>query len=207
MSAPKAPVRPTSFGGSLQDDILGACSNEDVSQLDALLDEWHELLFCQAAKSGSVETLQHILDRYSTSTALNQLMLEQAAQHGNAPVFGFLLHQQPEQTISDKVRTNALQGGVEIWKAIIDHQPELINYDFGEKGHPLAMAAMDNNVSLLRFFLEAGLDPNDSRFFLTPIIEIALTTPSMKPEILDLLIQYGATKEKSLAATNEWRYV
>lgn len=207
MPTRNTPVRPKGFEGSLQDRILGACSDSDASRMNTLLDEWHELLFSQAAKSGSVDISKQLLGRYSTSAALNQLMLEQAAQHGNAPVFSFLLQQQPEPVISDKVRSDALDGGVEIWKAIVDHKPELINYDFGEKGHPLAMAAMMNNAPLLRFFLEAGLDPNNSRFVKTPIIEIASTTPSIKPEILDLLLQYGATKEKSLAATKEWRNI
>ncbi|KAL8746866.1 MAG: hypothetical protein Q9184_007686 [Pyrenodesmia sp. 2 TL-2023] len=57
------------------------------------------------------------------------------------------------------------------------------------------MAATMNNTPLLRFFLEAGLSPNNSRFGMTPIIDIESTTPSIKPEILDLLLQYGATKE------------
>ncbi|KAI4175536.1 MAG: hypothetical protein LQ346_008057 [Caloplaca aetnensis] len=205
MPTRNTPVRPKGCEGSLQDQILGACSDKDVSRMHTLLDEWHELLFSQAARSGSVDILQQLLDRYSTTGALNQLMLEQSAQHGNAAVFSFLLHQQPEPVISDKVRSNALDGGVEIWKAIVDHKPELINYDFGEKGHPLAMAAMMNNAPLLRFFLEAGLDPNNSRFVMTPIIDIASTTPSIQPEILDLLLQYGATKEKSMAATKKWR--
>ncbi|KAL8908675.1 MAG: hypothetical protein Q9171_005357 [Xanthocarpia ochracea] len=207
MPTRNTPVRPTGFEGSLQDRILAACSDQDASRMRTLLDEWHESLFSQAAKSGSVDILQQLLDRYSTTPALNQLMLEQAAQHGNAAVFSFLLQQRPEPVISDKVRSNALDGGVEIWKTIVDHSPELINYDFGEKGHPLAMAAMMNNAPLLRFFLEAGLDPNNSRFVKTPIIDIASTTPSIKPEILDLLLQYGATKEKSLAATKEWRNI
>ncbi|KAL8896625.1 MAG: hypothetical protein Q9207_007619 [Kuettlingeria erythrocarpa] len=207
MPTRNTPVRPKGSEGSLQDQILGACSDKDVSRLHTLLDDWHKLLFSQAAKSGSVDVLQHLLDRYSTTAALNQLMLEQSAQYGNAAVFSFLLDKQPEPVISDKVLSNALDGGVEIWKAIVGHKPELIDYDFGEKGHPLAMAAMMNNAPLLRFFLEAGLDPNDSRFVMTPIIDIASTTPSIQPEILDLLLQYGATKEKSLAATKKWRNI
>lgn len=175
--------------------------------MHTLLDEWHELLFRQAAKLGSVEVLQQLLDRYGTTAVLNQLMLEQAAQHGNAAVFRFLLQQQPEAMISDDVRSNALEGGVEIWKVILDHKPELINYDFGEKGDLLAMATLMNNVPLLRFFLAEGLDPNNSRLFTKPIIDVASATPSVKPEILDLLLQYGATVEKSLAANKEWRNI
>lgn len=200
-------MRPETLQGSLQDLVLRACADKDVSRMNTLLDEWHELLFRQAAKLGSVEILQQLLDRYGTTAALNQLMLEQAAQHGNTTVFRFLLQQQPDVVISDQVRSNALEGGVEIWKAILDHKPELINYDFGEKGDLIAMATLMNNVPLLRFFLAEGLDPNNSRLFAKPIIEVASVTPSIKPEILNLLLQYGATKEKSLTANKEWRNV
>ena len=202
-----APNHPDNLGESLQDRILVACADENGSRIQILLDEWHELLFRQAAKLGSVEILQQLLDRYGTTARQNQLMLEQAAQHGNAPVFKYLLQQQPEPVISDVVRSNALEGGVEIWKAILDHRPELIKYDFGEKGDLVAMATLMNNVPLLRFFLAQGLDPNNSRFFIKPIIEVAAENPSIKPEILDILIQYGATKEKSHEATNEWRNI
>ncbi|KAL8720888.1 MAG: hypothetical protein Q9225_002306 [Loekoesia sp. 1 TL-2023] len=201
------PMRPKTIEGSLQCQILRACSDKDVSRMHTLLDEWHELLFTQAAKSGSCDVLQQLLDRYGTTAVLNQLMLEQAAQHGNAAIFRFLLQQQPEAVISDTVRSNGLEEGVEIWKAILDHKPELINYDFGEKGDLPAIATLMNNVPLLRLFLELGLDPNNSHLFITPIIDIASTTPFIQPEILDLLLQYGATKEKSLKANKEWRNI
>ena len=200
-------MRPKTHGGSLQDSILEACADRDGSRMHTLLNQWHELLFRQTAKFGSIEVLQELLDRYGTTAVLNQLMLEQAAQHGNTAVFRFLLQQQPEAMISDTVRSKALEGGVEIWKAILDHKPELINYDFGEKGDLIAMATLMNNVPLLRFFLAEGLDPNNSRLFTKPIIEVASASPSIRPEILDLLLQYGATEEKSLAANNEWRNI
>ena len=211
MAIPNHSTRRENHEESLQDRIWRACADEEdgSKRIHILLDEWHESLFRQAAKTGSVEILQHILDRYGTTAELNQLMLEQAAQHGNAPVFKYLLLQQqrPEPVISDAVRSKALEGGVEIWKAILDHKPELINYDFGEKGDLIAMATLMNDVSLLRFFLARGLDPNKSQFFVHPTIDFASTTPGIKPEILDLLIEYGATKEKSRKATNEWRNI
>lgn len=204
MPSRNTPMRPPTLERSLLDSILEACADKDVPRMHTLLEEWHEVFFRQVAKSGSVEILQHGLGRYGTTAAQNQLMLEQAAQHGNAAVFGFLLQQQPEPVISDLVRSNALEGGVEIWQLILDHRPELINYDFGEQGDLLTMATLMNNVPLLRFFLAAGLDPNKSRLFTKPIFEVALETPTTtKPEILELLLQYGATKEKSLMANKK----
>lgn len=49
------PLKPEA---SLQDQILGACSEIHVSRQHTPLDDRHELLFTQAAKSGSVDVLQ-----------------------------------------------------------------------------------------------------------------------------------------------------
>ncbi|KAL8771462.1 MAG: hypothetical protein Q9209_003132 [Squamulea sp. 1 TL-2023] len=201
------PTSPKVPEGSLQALILGACHDADVSIMDALLDQWHKLLFRHVAETGSPEILQHLLDRYGTTPVLNQLMLEEAAQHGNAAVFRYLLQHQPDTAITDSVRSNALQGGVEIWKVIHDHQPELLNRDFGEKGDLIAMATLMNNVPLLHFFLAVGLDPNKSRFFMSPIIDVASANSSIQPEILELLLRYGVTKEKSLSANEKWRNI
>ena len=174
---------------SLQEQILEACSGKDTSKLQGLLGNWHEQL----------------LDQYGTTEALNQLLLKEAARQGNVEVFSFLLKKWPDARISDGVRSNALEGGVEIWKAILDHSPELINWDFGERGDPMGMAAVMNNVPLLAFFLDQGLDPNESRLLIFPTFDIATRWSSVKREVLDLLIRYGATKEKSLAANQKWR--
>lgn len=190
---------------SLQEQILEACSGKDAPKLRSLLEGWHELLLKQAAGSGSVEIAQQLLDQYGTTKALKQLMLEEAAQQGNVEVFRFLLQQRPDAEISDNVRSYALEGGVEIWKAILDHRPELINYDFGEKGDLISMAVLMNNVPLLAFFLVNGLDPNKSHFFSKPIIDVATTNPAIKREVLDLLVQHGATREKSLGTNKVWR--
>ncbi|KAL8786945.1 MAG: hypothetical protein Q9213_002487 [Squamulea squamosa] len=201
----KTPMSPKIPDGSLQALILGACHDTDLSRMGALLDEWHKLLFKQVAESGSPEILQYLLNRYGTNPVLNKLMLEEAAQHGNAAVFRYLLQQQPDTVITDNVLSNALQGGVEIWKVIHNRKPELLDHDFGEKGDLIAMATLMNNVPLLQFFLAVGLDPNKSRFFMRPIIDVASANSSIQPEILELLLRYGATKEKSLSANKKWR--
>ena len=190
---------------SLQDQILEACAGKDASRLRSLLERWHERLLKQAAGSGCVEIVQQLFDQYGTTEALNQIVLKEAAQQGNVEVFRFLLQQWPDTEISDDVRSYALEGGVEIWKAILDHSPELINYDFGEKGDLISMAVLMNNVPLLTFFLVNGLDPNKSHYFTKPIIEVATTYSAIKREILDLLVQHGATREKSLVANKVWR--
>ena len=75
-----------------------------------------------------------------------------AARQGNMEIFRFLLQQRPDTDISDDVRSYALEGGVEIWKAILDHTPELISYDFGEEVDLISMVVMMNNVILPTFF-------------------------------------------------------
>ena len=189
----------------LQAQILETCSGKDASKLRSLLNEWHERLMKQAARSGSVEIVQQLFDRYGTTKALNQIALQEAAQHGNVGVFSFLLRQQPDVEISDDVRSYALEGGVEIWKAILEHSPELIEYDFGEKGDLISMAVLMNNVPLLTFFLANGLDPNESHFFGKPIIDVATKDSAIRPEVIDLLVQHGATREKSQLANKAWK--
>lgn len=192
---------------TLREQILEACAGKDVPKLRSLLEGWHELLLKQAARSGNVEIIQQLLDQYGTTDALNQCMLKEASQQGNVDIFRFLLQQRPDAEISDDVRSCALEGGVEIWKAILDHSPELINHDFGEKGDLISMAVLMNNVPLLTFFLANGLDPNKSHFFSKPIIDVATTNPAIERKVLDLLVQHGATREKSLTANKAWRNI
>jgi hypothetical protein len=77
---------------------------------------------------------------------------------------------------------------VEIWKVIFNHNPELVNYDFGEKGDLICMAVLMRNMPLLAYFLEKGLDPNASHFFSRPTIDVATTDPAMGQEIVNLLL-------------------
>ncbi|KAL8965546.1 MAG: hypothetical protein Q9183_003793 [Haloplaca sp. 2 TL-2023] len=190
---------------SLQDRILQACSGSDVSTTRNLLDEWHHMLFQHTAESGTVETLEHLLHRYGTTPELQQRMLELAAKHCNVPVFAFLLHQEPEPVIDDAVRGEAIIGGVEIWKLIADRRPELLKWDFGEKGDLITFAALMNQTAVLEYFLAAGLDPNDSHFFVSQTFHVIQKMPNIKPEIVDLMRKYGATDEKAAAANKKWR--
>ncbi|KAL9036555.1 MAG: hypothetical protein Q9214_006082 [Letrouitia sp. 1 TL-2023] len=192
---------------SLQDQILGACSNRKPQELRALLDEWHELLLREAIRSNSVEVVQHVIDRYGTTKKLDQMMLKESAQHDCAAVFRCLLQREPKPDITDEVRLSALSGGPQLWEVIFDHRPELKDYDFGEKGDMLGMAVLNNNVPLVTFLLQQGMDPNKGRFFGSPILTAASTNAQTKPEILNLLVQHGATEEKSLAANNAWHGV
>ena len=50
------------------------------------------------------------------------------------------------------------------------------------------------------FSLINGLDLNKSHFFSKPVIDVAITNSTIKREVLDLLVQHGATREKSLMA-------
>ena len=185
---------------SLQEEILEACSGKDVANLRSLLEGWHNLLLKQAGGSGGVDIVQQLLDQYGVTEPQKQLLLVEAAQKGNAEVFRFLLQQWPSYPINKDLRSKALDGGVEIWKAILDHSPKLINYTFGHVGNLVTIAVTGKDVPLLKLFLDKGLDPNESHFFTKPIFIYASEDKTMKKEILDLLVEYGATTEKSLAA-------
>ena len=196
--------RPPPLLPSLQDQILDACTKSDALKLRNLLSTWEDMLMKRAAGSGGVKVVQCFLDRDPTNDSLDQKMLVTAAQYGNVSVFEYLLHKRPSTKVDDDIRSYALEGGVGIWKVILDHNPDFINWDFGEKGDLIAMTALMNNVSLLAYFLDKGLDPNRSQFFLMPTLKAAINMPHIKREIIDLLIEYGATMEKSEKALNEW---
>lgn len=184
---------------------MDACTVQDTYRLHGLLDEWSAMLLKHAAESGSIDTIKVLLTRHESNQRLDQIMLESAARKGNADVLRYLLQQNPSLVIDDGVRSCALEGGVEVWKAILTHSPESINQDFGEKGDLISMAALMNNVPLLSFFLERGLDPNKSHVFAQPTLAAITSNPSAKQEIIDLLIKFGATAEDSAEANRKWR--
>lgn len=190
---------------SLHSEILDACAGDDASVVDRLLVRWEEMVLKQAAGSGGVGVVQYLLEKTRPALPLVQKMLAAAAQNGNASVFRHLLQYDTNIQITDEVRSCALDGGVDIWKAILAHDPSLIKWDFGEKGDLLSMTAIANNVPLLSFFLNQGLDPNQSHFFSKPLLEVVTNNSMIKSEIVGLLVEHGATTEKSTRANRLWK--
>lgn len=178
---------------------------KDAPRLRVLLDDWQTTLAKHAAGSGSIEIIKLLLAGHEDNQKIHQLMLESSAKYGNVDVLQYLLQAYPSIEISDDVRSAALEGGVEVWKALLTHSPGLIDRDFGEKGDLISMTALMNNVSLLTFFLEEGLDPNKSRFFTRSILDVVTGDVGIKPEIIDLLVKFGATPEKSAEANEAWK--
>ena len=177
----------------------------DAPRLRVLLDDWQVMLAKHAAESGSIEIIELLLAGHEDDQRIRQLMLESAANKGNVDVLQYLLQANPSIEVSDDVRSAALEGGVETWKALLTHSPGLIDRDFGEKGDLISMTALTNNVPLLTFFLEKGLDPNKSHFFTRSILDVVTGDVGTKQEIIDLLVEFGATPEKSAEANGAWK--
>ena len=204
--APDMPMDSNMPSPALLDQILKTCSDRDEAKLGTLLDEWHGVIMKAAVCSASIGIVQQVIDRYGTNQTLNQTMLKESAQRADVDMFNFFLIQQPSPSINDAVRLGALDGGgVDVWKAIWDSRPELIEWDFGEKGDMIGMAVMSNNTSLLSFLLERGFDPNEGRVWASSAFDVATKTAQTDPKIRDLLITHGATAEKSMAANKAWR--
>ena len=177
----------------------------DAPKLRVLLDDWQIMLAKHAAGSSSIEIIKLLLAGHEDNQRIRQLMLESAANSGNVDVLQYLLQACLSIEISDDVRSAALEGGVEVWKALLAHSPGLIDRDFGEKGDLISMTALMNNVPLLTFFLENGLDPNKSHFFTRSTLDVVTGDVGTKQEILDLLVKFGATPEKSAEANGAWK--
>ena len=141
---------------------------KDAPRLRVLLDDWQIMLAKHAAGPGSIEIIELLLAGHEDNQKIRQLMLESAAKYGNVDVLQYLLQAYPSIEISDDVRSAALEGGVEVWKALLTHSPGLIERDFGEKGDLISMTALMNNVSLTAALHDSPHSPyakkNSNRF-------------------------------------------
>ena len=193
---------------SLQERVIEACADRHAQDLTARLDDWHRFVFSEAARSGSVEMVGKVIERYGTSLELNQYLLEESAMFNRVEVFKFIL-QQPERPSVEygRVHLAALSGGRELWEVIEKERPHKRNRDFGEIGDALGLAIMHNNMSLVGYLLERGDDPNKARWLLWSAFLNATKSSfsRTKPETIDMLVQHGATEAKAWAEWRGWR--
>lgn len=126
-----------------------------------------------------------------TDANAGQIALEQSAFAGNVVLFQHLLQHLPEPLLGKKLRLNAITGGVEIWRALLAHNHECIDWEIGEQGDALGQAVVKRKTDLVRFLLEEGISVRNSNFIGTPVLQAARTVGS-SAEIIHLLVQHGA---------------
>lgn len=70
------------------------------------------------------------------------------------------------------VHSSAVKSGLQTFKAFVEHFPQSKDWDLGHLGNPVGLAAMEGDVSYLKFLLEElGLKANEGRIMYTPVID------------------------------------
>lgn len=152
----------------------------------------------EAAKSSSVETIEALLDQVPALEGSEQLVLESAAASGNIAVFQYLLKRNVSIDVkSQSLRVKAICGGVEIWKVLLEHNHDMINWVFGHVADLIGMVVKQGDVSLLAFLLSEGADIEHSHYCYMPVLPFAKAEGASQ-ETIDLLIRYGATMKSSV---------
>jgi len=186
--------------------MLYACSTNDVSALQALLEEQDRQLFSQTAQTGTVNTAAYLLSRHQVpedysrhvltlSPTQNpiQYLTKESARHGNTVVFCYLLSRYPELLSTknrnvESILVNALDGGVEIWKIILEHDPRWKDHEFsGHRGYVLELLVDLKKPILLEFLLQEGADTDRAG---DPVLDMAKARRA-SPEILELIKKYS----------------
>lgn len=186
--------------------ILRACFTNDLPTLQLLLEEQDFELFSQVARTGTSDAAAYLLSRHQVPENYShpvvkpnptqhptQFLIQRSARDGNAVVFRYLLSRQPE-LLSTKNRNvehilvNALDGGVDIWKVILEYDPRWKDHEFsGHCGCVLEFLIERKNTALLEFLLRQGADTERAG---DPVLDLAKARRA-GPEILELIKKYS----------------
>ena len=165
-----------------EEQILDACKDGRVEALDSLL-------------SGLNESARH-------EPKIFMKMLQTAARSRQLSVVQYLISQNSSFTIDRETGLAVADASSkEIYQALYMVDPNIINLHFGHTGDPVTVAVFLNSVPTLSFLLEKGADPNAGRF-LSRWSPIALAAQGSSPEIIALLLEYGAQASESNALQN-----
>lgn len=195
---------------SVNDPLVHAISTKDLPTLRTLLETQDQQLFSQVAQDGTPEIAAYLLSRYqpipvedchhlSTSDpSLNpiQYLARVSAHYGNVSLFRFLLTRYPS-LLSTKnknnvrnvegILTNAIQGGVQIWKIILEHDERWKNYGFsGHRGCTLEQVLQYGSIGLLGRLLKEGADTDRVGDRVLELVEVR----GGGREMLELIMKY-----------------
>lgn len=164
-------------------------------------------LFSQIAKSGTAEDAAYILSRHPVaedysqhvprpSAALNptRYLVKDSARQGNVDVFRYLLSAHPVLLSThnrnvESILVNAMDGGVEIWRIILEHDPRWKDHEFSRhQGCVLEMDIKLQEPVILDFLLQQGADTDRAG---DPVLEMARSMRA-PPEIIELIRKYSA---------------
>jgi hypothetical protein len=152
---------------SPNNQILAACQNGNLSELESLL----------ATEKEQVDL---------------QTMLGTATRHNQASTMRFLFKRSTDAPamVTRQVIIDAIDGGLDAFKVLVEQKAEAITGSLGHMGDPLASVAMKGDIAFTTFLLSKGANPNQSELFGRPII--ATASGNSTPEIVRLLLENGA---------------
>lgn len=132
----------------------------------------------------------------SEETIQNALTI--AVKSSHLDVIKLLLNYYPSIPLNEEiVRAAVNTGSIPIFETLLAYDPSIINMQFDHRGTPLIVACMGRqSISYFNFLLEAGADPNqdpDAAAF--PLALVAALY--LDPNVIDLLLSYGAKMEYS----------
>ncbi|MCJ1401653.1 hypothetical protein MMC11_004870 [Xylographa trunciseda] len=124
--------------------------------------------------------------------------LEEAASSGNATMFKSILSfaSDPCNHLNRSVLLCAISGGVSIWKIILSYDHSRMNSEIRHSGSILGWVVKSENVELVKYLLDEGVDAEHAHWAYKPILPFALHIGASK-EIVDMLIAHGATMKTS----------
>ncbi|KAL8781354.1 MAG: hypothetical protein Q9213_006043 [Squamulea squamosa] len=185
----------------LSSDLQSACLASSPTDIQRLIIRQEQYLLDSSAQNPNIKVAMFYLSRLHPSTLYQgsdtlrrrpdsftpaQYLLERAACHGNAALVRHLLATYPDLDLkSQTLGLNALTGGIEIWKALVEKEPDLKNMHYGHSGSVVEKCVFYDHPEILRFLLEQGAKVEDEG---RPILHIAEIRESSE-EIRGMVIE------------------
>ena len=165
----------------------------------------------EAASAGNLNELKNLLSKTQPQPIeqhIIQSLLATAARESQLPIVDFLLSSYPSVPLhEDTVRMTVYSGSEQLFAALYNKDPSIINIQFDRRGTPLSLACMSRRpLDFLTFLLDLGADPNqDPDTSLFPLASAAaFYNNDVRPA--SLLLQHGARLAHSGAlAAAAWR--
>lgn len=170
-----------------RDQILQACTDGDLSKLQALLTKLdinpgHPPIKPQSYGQESV----------GDSLPFTSEMLEVATRNKHAQNISYIFTTFPTTSVSHSVISAAIEHkDVSIFSLLFAQEPDILNREVGDhQGPPLSFAVWGSDPSLARFLLDKGADPNLGGF--GPLSNLCLAVRGQPVELIRKMVDRGA---------------
>lgn len=151
-----------------------------------------ENLVRQAARSDApLNHIKGLLAGKDSWPSIEQAILEEAAGSGKGTIVCYILQQNPSMILSESVRYFAVRGSVPVWKELVAHDPMIVNVEIGHFGDALGLAVAEDDIALVQFLLDSGVNVEKSNSITMPVLAFA-RQEGVSQDIIKLLLSRGA---------------